>query len=844
MSARFLQTKTRGQSIPLIALLIVVLIGAVGLSVDVGNNYAQQRNTVRATNASALAGMNAMIQGASDPAIKQVIQQSLKSNNVDGVYNDPTSTEAATAEQRIISAYYLDAKGNFICNIGSCGSVPGGATYVQVNVNGDVSTYFARVLDRPTLPVKAQAFAGRCSPVEGVYPIGVQSSNLDSRGFLPPQNAADLPYYKTYKDAEYPTGLTQRRIYLKDNANSPGNFSFLRWKSANSAGSNTEMINMLAGAGNLADGFDEGLVDNKGNVTWPDPNSQPPMVAGKVVYPVKPHEINAGDWIYANTGLALSSGVQAELQKHITNKDVMILPIVTPAIGAGSNATFQLAGLGSFYLLGVGGSGANSYLDLVYIGTANSIACLSTPAVVSNTLGINGAVFLKPRWGQPQNGQPIAYQIIMDVSGSMSWNFQGQGNLNGTGAVRQCEAFDGAVPQSCPNGGGDYWKTASERRIYVLKNALTGPNGFIESMRAYDTMRIITFTTDNSNNVNVNTGPSWSTDKAALKQTVMDAGKVNNDPYRTSGGTPGASALQKAYNVLVSSPPPAATNGQPYKNVVIYMTDGVANMFLTGNVVNYAKDICPEYNGDSRALNSPRCQYDALGMAPSSYGPRPISAMILQAANMKSAFSTLQLFVLALGQVNVLGLDQVASDPSLVFAARDPSVVNLVLDQIQAKAEGPCIPMTAAQWQSHIDSGHTANLPALNLPLGVYGYAYLYDSNHVPVSVPWTGQGTDPRGSNVNAIPITQDGPGEQLGYTIPSQNGLAPGNYFLQAYVAYKAALPDGDGASRIYDQMKPGLTTEQEYAFTLTPSQVLGSSVVLDPLKLQLKTDANVCP
>ena len=61
MSARFLRTKTRGQSIPLIALLIVVLIGAVGLSVDVGNNYAQQRNTVRATNASALAGMNAMI---------------------------------------------------------------------------------------------------------------------------------------------------------------------------------------------------------------------------------------------------------------------------------------------------------------------------------------------------------------------------------------------------------------------------------------------------------------------------------------------------------------------------------------------------------------------------------------------------------------------------------------------------------------------------------------------------------------------------------------------------------------------------------------------------------------
>ena len=88
MSARFVHTKARGQSIPLIALLIVVLVGAVGLAVDVGNNYAQQRNTVRATNAAALAGMNAMIQGGSDQNIKQVVQQSLRSNSVDGAYDD------------------------------------------------------------------------------------------------------------------------------------------------------------------------------------------------------------------------------------------------------------------------------------------------------------------------------------------------------------------------------------------------------------------------------------------------------------------------------------------------------------------------------------------------------------------------------------------------------------------------------------------------------------------------------------------------------------------------------------------------------------------------------------
>lgn len=847
MSARFIHTKARGQSIPLIALLIVVLVGAVGLAVDVGNNYAQQRNTVRATNAAALSGMNAMIQGGSDQNIKQVIQQSLRSNNVDGAYNDINGNGTAQGDQRIINAYYLDAKANFLCYVGSCGNVPSGATYLQVVVNGDVNTYFARVLDRPTLPVKAQAYAARCSPVEGVYPLGVQSSTLDTSGFLPPQKQAETPYYKTYTDPNYPGGLTQRRIYINDpQANSPGNFSFLRWDSDSSGGNTTDTVNMFAGPGNLANGFDEGIYNSKTDTySWPDAGSQPPMVNGKVVYPIKPHEINAGDWIYANTGVALSGNLKTEIQKHITNKDVMILPIVKPAVGTGANATFQMAGLAAFYIVGMGGTGANTYFDLVYIGPANSVACLSTPAVTSNTLGINGNVFLKPRWGQPQTGQPIAYEIIMDVSGSMSWNFKGQGNLNGNGSVRQCEAFDGATPDSCPNGGGDFWKTEAERRVYVLKQALAGSGGFIDSMRTNDTMRIISFSTDSSNKVKVDTSTGWSQDAALLKQTVMNAGKVGTNPYLTSGGTPGPSALDKAGKILQSSPPPTAPNGQSYKHAVIYMTDGVANIFLNG-YTNYAKDICPEYNGDSRALNTPRCQYDP----PPQYKPnkdhgmRPITAMIDEASTMKSQINNLQLFVLALGQVNVQGLDEVATDPSLVFPARDASVVSLVLDQIKAKAEGPCIPNSGANWISHIDQAHTANLPALSLPTGVYGYVYLYDASHTPLNLPWTGPGADPRGTVKNALPITQDGLGEQLGYTVPVAQGLAPGNYSMSGYVTYKAAAPDGDGISRVYNQIKPGLTNVQEAPFTISPSDVLGSTVVVDPLRLQLKEDAIVCP
>ena len=164
MSVRLSRSTAPGQSIPLIALMIVVLFAAVGLSVDVGNTYAQQRNTVRATNAAALAGMTELIKSNSDQAAGKVIQESLRSNEIEGVYADPNTL--ATPDQRVIRAYYMDAKGNYLlsCNVGSCGSVPGGATYIEVRVEGTVNTYFARVVQRPTLPVNARAFAGRCTP--------------------------------------------------------------------------------------------------------------------------------------------------------------------------------------------------------------------------------------------------------------------------------------------------------------------------------------------------------------------------------------------------------------------------------------------------------------------------------------------------------------------------------------------------------------------------------------------------------------------------------------------------------------------------------------------------------
>ena len=87
MKARLFRSKRQGQSIILIALIIVVLVAMVGLSVDVGNTYAQNRNAVRATNAAALAGMDKLIKNGDDSAVSAAIVASFKSNGITAQIN-------------------------------------------------------------------------------------------------------------------------------------------------------------------------------------------------------------------------------------------------------------------------------------------------------------------------------------------------------------------------------------------------------------------------------------------------------------------------------------------------------------------------------------------------------------------------------------------------------------------------------------------------------------------------------------------------------------------------------------------------------------------------------------
>ena len=141
------------------------------------------------------------------------------------------------------------------------------------------------------------ALSGRC--------IGLLGPN----GFLSSEGS--------YSDNKY-INKTVKTIAMHDPKNYPsGGFAWLRWKGASNSGNSTETADMLAGPGNLSEGFTEAAWPDKNNLNLPKPTG----------YPIYPHELSGGDWISSNTGVGNGSDVRAALDFHKKNKTVMNLPI-------------------------------------------------------------------------------------------------------------------------------------------------------------------------------------------------------------------------------------------------------------------------------------------------------------------------------------------------------------------------------------------------------------------------------------------------------------------------------------------------------------------------------------
>ncbi|NOK63508.1 MAG: hypothetical protein GFH27_549371n7 [Chloroflexi bacterium AL-W] len=196
---------------------------------------------------------------------------------------------------------------------------------------------------------------------------------------------------------------------------------------------------------------------------------------------------------------------------------------------------------------------------------------------------------------------------------------------------------------------------------------------------------------------------------------------------------------------VLDEAPEQTADGRPYEKRVIFITDGVTNVFLNGQM-NNARDICPEIPSNE-ALNTPRCQIGttANGML------RPITAMIDQSDQMKVENPGVSIYAIALAQFDTTGLNEVVSTPRMLYRASNADIVGPIIDFINVR-EHVCVPASGDPVDRVSEESVVDNPAAFGLP----------DS--------------------------------DTLGYV--TEQGLAPGTYKIEGFVAYKGQ----DGVDRRY--------------------------------------------
>lgn len=478
------------------------------------------------------------------------------------------------------------------------------------------------------------------------------------------------------------------------------------------------------------------------------------------------------------------------------------------------------------------------------LGAAGETPRLYFPLTLLQTgsVDVAGDVLVRPRYSLISNSrQPIEYVVVLDTSGSMSLNFAGEARYGGT--VLQCGPSSDPARQAkyqqdyqtCQQTGAT-WPVPSERRIAVAKAAL---KSFVDRMQPYDAMQVIGFSARNGNGGGVGaTTTGWmyadAAGKMALKQALNDTGTTNGDPYLTTGGTASATGLDTARELLAYAPK-TSFDGRDFKQVVLFMTDGVANYFLkpSGNPggfgwFNDAHDN-PACKSRWDVNDAAECQIGQTATNPSI--DRPITAMVNAAAAIRQLSAGMIVHAIALGDFNTAGVPDVASQPIFPYYAQalQPSQVDAILQGIDESGTTICVPQGGTTWLGTIDAAHTivdpATRAAANLPddLAVYGFAYLSAEN----------------GQLLQRSAIRHAAATGTLGYTFTN---LAPGTYVLQAYIGYRGDdLPAP--VARIYASiLLPDLSHDTRRVFTVAPARPDVGIVPLEPAYLDLS--GNVCP
>ncbi len=146
-----------GQSLILIALMMVAMVGMLGLALDGGRAFAARRASQNAADSAAFGAVRLLATKsvtATEPMIWDTISKFAKANDV------VTTTD--------ILAYFIDPSAKNICRIPNCGGIPANATGVRVTTTLQLQPYFIDVLiGKQKIPIPAVAAAQSGPPAVG-----------------------------------------------------------------------------------------------------------------------------------------------------------------------------------------------------------------------------------------------------------------------------------------------------------------------------------------------------------------------------------------------------------------------------------------------------------------------------------------------------------------------------------------------------------------------------------------------------------------------------------------------------------------------------------------------------
>ena len=148
-----------GQTIVVFALALVALILGVGLIIDVGNAWSEQRRDQNAADAAARAGAAILASKA-----VQGSTTTLSNAQWDEAVRNAVTVSATANETAVAAAYYTDYLGNILAGSPAVGggSVPADAAGVSASTRRTPGTYLIRVIGitQWTITTDATAVAG------------------------------------------------------------------------------------------------------------------------------------------------------------------------------------------------------------------------------------------------------------------------------------------------------------------------------------------------------------------------------------------------------------------------------------------------------------------------------------------------------------------------------------------------------------------------------------------------------------------------------------------------------------------------------------------------------------